>query len=209
MQGLAHVTVPDVCAVSCLVVGTLRRHLEADVYFLPKQLDEQVSKLQRVHGLRQDASESQMRSSTPRPVSNNKKQYAATGILNCLALGYLSTITASNSEDFPSVCQDVYGSENLRGMKVATSSLNWFPLSFMFDHGVCVCWLQADFNMWGRHSGSPLGGRSVVRECLLLFDSVDVMSVTVVRMTVARLSLNRAYSVSHQRKLRRHKLKGP
>ena len=38
---------------------------------------------------------------------------------------------------------------------------------------------------------------------------VDVMSVTVVRMTVARLSLNRAYSVSHQRKLRRHKLKGP
>ena len=38
---------------------------------------------------------------------------------------------------------------------------------------------------------------------------VDVMSVTVVRMTVARQSLNRAYSVSHQRKLRRHKLKGP
>ena len=35
------------------------------------------------------------------------------------------------------------------------------------------------------------------------------MSVTVVRMTVARQSLNRAYSVSHQRKLRRHKLKGP
>ena len=39
--------------------------------------------------------------------------------------------------------------------------------------------------------------------------TVDVMSVTVVRMTVARQSLNRAYSVSHQRKLRRHKLKGP
>ena len=38
---------------------------------------------------------------------------------------------------------------------------------------------------------------------------VDVMSVTVVRMTVAGQSLNRAYSVSHQRKLRRHKLKGP
>ena len=38
---------------------------------------------------------------------------------------------------------------------------------------------------------------------------VDVMSVTVVRMTVARQSLNRAYSVSHQRKLRRHKLEGP
>ena len=41
------------------------------------------------------------------------------------------------------------------------------------------------------------------------FNFVDVMSVTVVRMTVARQSLNRAYSVSHQRKLRRHKLKGP
>ena len=43
-------------------------------------------------------------------------------------------------------------------------------------------------------------------------NSVDVMSVTVVRMTVARQSLNRAYSVSHQnqrKKLRRHKLKGP
>ena len=39
--------------------------------------------------------------------------------------------------------------------------------------------------------------------------AVDVMSVTVVRMTVAGQSLNRAYSVSHQRKLRRHKLKGP
>ena len=89
MQGLAHVTVPDVSAVSCLVVETLRRHLEADVYFLPKQLDEQVS-----------------------PVSNSKKQSAATGILICLALGCLSTIThsveQSNSEDFPSVCQDVY-----------------------------------------------------------------------------------------------------
>ena len=39
--------------------------------------------------------------------------------------------------------------------------------------------------------------------------TVDVMSVTVVRMTVARQSLNRAYSVSHQKKLGRHKLKGP
>ena len=37
-----YVAVPDVSAVSCLVVGTLRRHLEADVYFLPKQLDEKV-----------------------------------------------------------------------------------------------------------------------------------------------------------------------
>ena len=40
-------------------------------------------------------------------------------------------------------------------------------------------------------------------------EDVDVKSVTVVRMTVAGQSLNRAYSVSHQRKLRRHKLKGP
>ena len=41
---------------------------------------------------------------------------------------------------------------------------------------------------------------------------VDVKSVTVIRMTVARQSLNNAYSVSHQnqrKKLRRHKLKGP
>ena len=41
------------------------------------------------------------------------------------------------------------------------------------------------------------------------FPGVDVMSVTVVRMTVARQSLNKAHSVSHQRNLRRHKLKGP
>ena len=41
------------------------------------------------------------------------------------------------------------------------------------------------------------------------FEVVDVMSVTVVRMTVARQSLNRAHSVSRQKKLRRHKLKGP
>ena len=42
--------------------------------------------------------------------------------------------------------------------------------------------------------------------------TVDVKSVTVIRMTVARQSLNKAYSVSHQnqrKKLRRHKLKGP
>ena len=41
---------------------------------------------------------------------------------------------------------------------------------------------------------------------------VDVKSVIVIRMTVARQSLNKAYSVSHQnqrKKLRRHKLKGP
>ena len=41
---------------------------------------------------------------------------------------------------------------------------------------------------------------------------VDVKSVTVIRMTVARQSLNKAYSVSHQnerKKLRRHKLKSP
>ena len=40
----------------------------------------------------------------------------------------------------------------------------------------------------------------------------DVMSVTVVRMTVTRQSLNRASSVSYQnqrKKLHRHKLKGP
>ena len=40
---------------------------------------------------------------------------------------------------------------------------------------------------------------------------VDVKSVTAVRMTVARQSLNRAYSVPHQnqrKELRRHKLKG-
>ena len=46
-------------------------------------------------------------------------------------------------------------------------------------------------------------------ESSLDLSSVDVMSVTVVRMTVARQSLNRTYNVSHQRKLRRHKLKGP
>ena len=43
------------------------------------------------------------------------------------------------------------------------------------------------------------------------FHCVDVKSVTVIRMTVARQSLNKAYSVSHQnqrKKLRRHKLKG-
>ena len=42
--------------------------------------------------------------------------------------------------------------------------------------------------------------------------SVDVMSVTVVRMTVTRQSLNKAYSVSHQnqkKKLLRHKLNNP
>ena len=33
---------------------------------------------------------------------------------------------------------DLAGSENLRGMKVATSSLSWFPFSSMFSHGVCV-----------------------------------------------------------------------
>ena len=41
--------------------------------------------------------------------------------------------------------------------------------------------------------------------------TVDVKSVTVIRMTVARQFLNKAYSVSHQnqrKKLRRHKLKG-
>ena len=38
---------------------------------------------------------------------------------------------------------------------------------------------------------------------------VDVMSVTQVRMTVARHFLRQAYSVSHQGKQRRHKLKGP
>ena len=42
--------------------------------------------------------------------------------------------------------------------------------------------------------------------------TVDVKSVTVIRMTIAKQSLNKAYSVSHQnqrKKLRRHKLKGP
>ena len=46
----------------------------------------------------------------------------------------------------------------------------------------------------------------------LALKSVDVMSVAVIRMTVARQSLNKAYSVSHQnqrKKLRRHRLKGP
>ena len=33
---------------------------------------------------------------------------------------------------------DLAGSENLGGMKVATSSLNWFPLSSTFSHGVSV-----------------------------------------------------------------------
>ena len=33
---------------------------------------------------------------------------------------------------------DLAGSESLGGMKVATSSLNWFPLSSMFSHGVYV-----------------------------------------------------------------------
>ena len=51
--------------------------------------------------------------------------------------------------------------------------------------------------------GSQAGKRHFVST------DVDVMTVTVVRMTVARQSLNRAYSVLHQRKLRRHKLKGP
>ena len=42
--------------------------------------------------------------------------------------------------------------------------------------------------------------------------TVDVMSVIVIRITVARQFLNKAYSVPHQnqrKKLRRHKLKGP
>ena len=54
----------------------------------------------------------------------------------------------------------------------------------------------------GGGGGGVEGGREVV----------DVKSVTVIRMTVARQSLNKAYSVSHQnqrKKLRRHKLKGP
>ena len=50
---------------------------------------------------------------------------------------------------------------------------------------------------------------SRIVETVAPLPTVDVMSVTVVRMTVARQSLNRAYSVSHQRKLRTHKLKGP
>ena len=52
----------------------------------------------------------------------------------------------------------------------------------------------------------PKGGRGEK------WEAVDVMSVTVVRMTVARQSLNRAYSVSHQnqrKKLRTRKLQGP
>ena len=58
---------------------------------------------------------------------------------------------------------------------------------------------------------SVVGGSSGGAEapCRFKFSCVDVISVTVVRMTVAGQSLNRAYSVSHQRKLRRHKLKGP
>ena len=50
------------------------------------------------------------------------------------------------------------------------------------------------------------------RKILAGFKCVDVKSVTVIRMTVAGQSLNKAYSVSHQnqrKKLRRHKLKGP
>ena len=50
---------------------------------------------------------------------------------------------------------------------------------------------------------------SQIVETVAPLPTVDVMSVTVVRMTVARQSLIRAYSVSHQRKLSRHKLKGP
>ena len=50
---------------------------------------------------------------------------------------------------------------------------------------------------------------SRIAETVAPLPTVNVMFVTVVRMTVARESLNRAYSVSHQRKLRRHKLKGP
>ena len=50
---------------------------------------------------------------------------------------------------------------------------------------------------------------SRIVETVAPLPTVDAMSVTVVRMTVARQSLNRAYSVSHQKKLRRHKLKGP
>ena len=60
----------------------------------------------------------QMRWPTPRPVSNSKKQFAATGILNGLALGYLSTI-------LPVVGLDI--TFLIAQLCVASSAWHWEP----------------------------------------------------------------------------------
>ena len=60
----------------------------------------------------------QMRWSMPRPVSNSKKQSAATGILNGLALGYLSTI-------IPVVGLDI--TFLIAQLCVASSAWHWEP----------------------------------------------------------------------------------
>ena len=65
-------------------------------------------------------------------------------------------------------------------------------------------------------SGTDLHGVVTLREyveTVAPLPTVDVMAVTVVRMTVTRQYLNKAHSVRHienqRKKLRRHKLKGP